>query len=426
MTVETELDRPLRCLDRLRSAVGCRFVVKPEYIAGRNADPEGLLDFALWSGNDDPRFYPGPIDASLTAPPTWLAGIVGPHAGAQALYSGNAARRIEYVDRTPNPPTTDSGSPMHWLDGMRAFLAGIGFDYWEEPPLGDRYVVDGVVTDVEVKYSDRFGQFAVVHSEVNYRASTGMHFATGRGSVIAYEVANIGGRDGGSKATKDLAVDTTPVSSTAAQEGVRQAVTLRSRFEWTRDWDDVHIGDSFVTAPRGPLTHGQIAAFFVSPGRSPRADDEIRHARSLLAAGRVAEARSAYQVIAENPDYDFGLPRHTNSGDARSEGAPGAYDVGLQRAAWAAQAITDWAGSDARLITYWIEIRGFVVVGDSTTITATVVERAAIDARGGRVRVDLSVRNQRGRVVANGYAIVELPRGSDDHDQTADGPAQKN
>ncbi|MFD0439934.1 hotdog family protein [Streptomyces chartreusis] len=404
--------RDLSQADRLRSAIGCRFRVRPEFLAGQDRSAEGLLDFALWSGNPDPRYFATADGPDATPPPTWLAGIVTPYLGAQALYSGRAAARIEYLDRGPDPARSAADPPFLWLDNLRAFLAGIGFEYHADPVPGEDISAEGEVTRVEMHRSARLGEFAVVHTELTYRDPRGALLAVGRGSAILYDVANAASP--APAAARDGGVRGEPVAKppeTAREPGAGDAEEGVPEKEPRRTWAEVRAGETLPLLRRGPLAPAEIAAFFVAPGRSAAADAEIAGARTLLAAGDYQAARSAYRAIAVNPAYDFGLPRHTDAAKARSEGAPGAYDVGLQRAAWIAQGLTERLGPYARLRSVWVEIRGFVVVGDVVSASATVAE---IGTDGGerQVRVVIEMRNQHGRTVATGEAVLGVRPGA--------------
>jgi hypothetical protein len=99
---------------------------------------------------------------------------------------------------------------------------------------------------------------------------------------------------------------------------------------------------------------------------------------------------------------------HWEADFARKIGVPGAYDIAVQRTAWLASLVTNWAGDDGWLKNIWDEFRFFNVEGDTSWLTGEVT-RKWIERNEYLVAIDVTCTNQRGEVSAPGGATVVLP-----------------
>lgn len=402
-------DRPFTKEARLRSAINRRFVVRADALAGRRLTRESLLHFALSTGNLDPihfdvEYATTSVRGRLVPPPTWYTEVMDPHVGCQALYTRLALDAINYVEEEPEPAEAgDSGPPAHFLDGLRSFDGGLGFEYEAVPPLGQQFTVAGHVTNVTAKRSERLGEFAVLEGSLDYAGPDGV-FVKGSASSLVYALTNVRTPQVTAGPTRS-ASDVGEVAALAPIEAIGRQ---RRRGPEPRYWEEVRPGEAINELVKGRIDHAEIAVRSVSLGHSSRADELIRQSWELLAQGESLPAAQLYREIAANPEFGFGVARHLDVSEASSEGAPGAYDIGTQRAAWMAQAVTDWMGDAGTVTRFEIHIRGFVVVGDSVWCRGAV---AAKEVRGDRhlVRLDLWVENQRGERVAVGFADVVLP-----------------
>lgn len=399
----------MRKLDRLRSAIGKRFVVKDGVIAGKGLTQESLLHFALSTGNLDPLYYDAEYAAQsargrLLPPPTWYTEILDPHVGAQALYTDVARSSVVYLDEAPIPAADgDSGPPYFFLDNLRSFNGALGFRQVGEPRLGDTFSLAGEVGEVVPKTSQRFGSFAIVRGDLDYVNADGTPIVEGYGSSIVYDL--------GAVSTGTSQVVTAEAETSSGQQVVSPIDAIRQvrrRGELPRHWEDVRPGDQLDSLFKGTLDAAEIAVYSVRHGQNPLADGEIEKAWRLLAEGDGVAAAALYREIAADPRFGFGVARHLNKTDAADEGAPGAYDIGSQRAAWAAQVVTDWMGNAGAVVAFSLEIRGFLVIGDSAWCKGTVASKS-IDGERHLVQLDIWVENQRGERVSKGTAEVSLP-----------------
>lgn len=396
-------------MDRLRSAIGKHFVVKNEMVPDRTLTREGLMHFALSTGNLDPLYFDedyakASAQGQLVPPPTWYTEVMDPHVGCQALYTGLALAAVTYTDQAPIPAGDgDSGPPYYFLDGFRSFDGGIGFEYVEAPKLGEQFTLAGRVTDVIPKESKRLGPFAVLQGDLEYRSASDQLIVRGFASSLVYELDNVA--SDGQAAVEEREASATHECLVPPAEAIKG---VQRRGAVPRYWEDVSEGESIGSLFKGTLDAAEIAVRSVKYGQNPRADAMIRQAWQLLDQGDGLSAVALYRGVASDPEFGFGVARHLDTSEATSEGAPGAYDIGTQRAAWAAQAVTDWMGDAGSMAAFSMKIRGFVVVGDSVWCKGKVAKKYVENDRH-MVRLDIWVENQRAERVAIGAAEVSLP-----------------
>jgi hypothetical protein len=175
-----------------------------------------------------------------------------------------------------------------------------------------------------------------------------------------------------------------------------------------RYWEDVAVGDQLGPIARGPLRISEIAFRGWNGG-----------GRLTGAGGRVLGAHFyQFEEYMKRPGYaevddTSGVADHPHRGHweadfARKIGVPGAYDIAVQRTAWLASLVTNWAGDDGWLKNIWDEFRFFNVEGDTSWLTGEVT-RKWIERNEYLVAIDVTCTNQRGEVSAPGGATVVLP-----------------
>ena len=97
----------------------------------------------------------------------------------------------------------------------------------------------------------------------------------------------------------------------------------------------------------------------------------------------------------------------TKKKEGKDAGMGGAYDVGLQRIAWAIALLTDWMGDDAHLAEADVDVLRPNLVGDTTYFSGEVTARWYDEHA--FVALEILGRNQSDLVTTRGRAVVALP-----------------
>ena len=100
--------------------------------------------------------------------------------------------------------------------------------------------------------------------------------------------------------------------------------------------------------------------------------------------------------------------QHLDEYFARSIGAPGAFDGGIERECRGSILFTNWIGDDGFLWKYSSQFRGFVSYGDICWYRGKIVRKYVEEERY-CVDIEHWVDNQRGARVTKGKATVILP-----------------
>jgi len=167
----------------------------------------------------------------------------------------------------------------------------------------------------------------------------------------------------------------------------------------TRTWDDVKVGDELPKRLKGPLTPTAEIAFesffgIYLVGNKVAANLFRKHPKLMI---------PNEQGVPEPPQRVHWDTPFTQ----RLLGLPGAYDLGIERAAWMCQLVTDWMGDGGHLRKINVQYRKFNYMGDVTWLKGTVTEK--VENRGQKiVRLQVISENHRGELTSKGIAEVEL------------------
>ena len=93
---------------------------------------------------------------------------------------------------------------------------------------------------------------------------------------------------------------------------------------------------------------------------------------------------------------------------ARVAGLPTTYDSGVERIAWLSHGVTNWMGNDGLLRKLSLQMRKFVLTGDTIWIKGKVADKYVNDGEY-FVELELHAVNQRGEDTAPAKALVLLP-----------------
>ncbi len=163
-------------------------------------------------------------------------------------------------------------------------------------------------------------------------------------------------------------------------------------------------GDSIGSIVRGPITVSDIIVFLMGwGGQYIRSHGDWVEWAKRHPSGYLRNSQNIPDTI-EAVHWDAEL--------VQTVGVPAPYDYGPQRVAWAISLLTNWMGDAAWLSMLELSLRRHVVVGDTIWISGTVrdVVRETDGSQGQdrfEINVDLSMRNQRGDVVARGGATIQ-------------------
>jgi acyl dehydratase len=168
-----------------------------------------------------------------------------------------------------------------------------------------------------------------------------------------------------------------------------------------RYWEDVVEGQALDPIVKGPLCLSDMIAFYAGLMVAPTPAHKI-----------------AYKDYKEHPRWWFRNPEngglepivrvHENLAAASSAGVPAPYDVGVQRASWMINLITNWMGDDAFLVRNHCEFRAFNYFGDVQYFSGKVTRK--YQENGDHlIDLEISTVNQRGKITTPGSATIALP-----------------
>src|SRR5438046_2564221 len=281
------------------------------------------------------------------------------------------------------------------LPGIHAMYGGTDFR-WQRPiRIGDTIVGASVLLDLVEKPST-FARRAI---QQIYRTT----FRNQAGELVCEadswcfrterDTARERGKYGAAEPARYTARELEAIASAYRNEEIRGR-TLRY-------WDEVTVGESLPLVAKGPLTVTSVIAFVQGWG-------------SLY----VRAHGDAFEMFERHPALGIpnasGVPEppervHWDEAMARAVGVPGPYDYGPERVAWLGHLVTNWMGDAGGLARLNVQVRRHNLIGDTTWCRGRVAAKAVVDGRG-EVTVDLVAVNQRDETIAQGQAVVVLPR----------------
>jgi acyl dehydratase len=288
------------------------------------------------------------------------------------------------------------------LPGAHAFHAGNRVEFYLAVRPGDRISPTFRPYVMTEKHGKFAGRMILVDMEILYRNQRDELVGKAHGHVLRLSRAEARTRGKYQAQEKEPYDDEALARIWAAYD--REVV----RGGEARYWEDVAVGDQLGPIARGPLRISEIAFRGWNGG-----------GRLTGAGGRVLGAHFyQFEEYMKRPGYaevddTSGVADHPHRGHweadfARKIGVPGAYDIAVQRTAWLASLVTNWAGDDGWLKNIWDEFRFFNVEGDTSWLTGEVT-RKWIERNEHLVAIDVTCTNQRGEVSAPGGATVVLP-----------------
>jgi acyl dehydratase len=275
----------------------------------------------------------------------------------------------------------DGGSEWEWF---RPIYEGDEIDWRSVYP-----------SDAEIKQSKMAGKALIVYSEnelVNQKEETiaiykqwATHAETGKATEIG-KYAQI------AKTHEYSEEDIREIYAAQDRETVRGAEP--------RYWEDVELGEELPPVVHGPLSIWEMVAFMIAQAGPAKSDRLARMIEPMLSGGGFFDPVTKVKLHLDLPHLDENL--------AKRVGAPGRYDIGIQRVSWLSMPLTNWIGDDGFLWKLRGELRGFNMTGDTTWCKGKVVRKYSDN---GKYCVDIECwgENQRGEVTMPGKATVILP-----------------
>jgi acyl dehydratase len=122
---------------------------------------------------------------------------------------------------------------------------------------------------------------------------------------------------------------------------------------------------------------------------------------------RVTDFMQWNRFAAVNDEF---MPFHMDDEEGRKAGNPaGAFGMGNLRFAYMLNALQDWIGDEAEVREIDCRYRVMNQKNDELTVRAVVIEKS-IENGEARVKLEITVLNQKGESTCPGHAIVVLPR----------------
>jgi acyl dehydratase len=362
-------------VERLRERLGAYYVSGPYRL---DVSADDIRNNALANGDLNPLY----IDSDY---------------GQSTRFRGPVAPPT-YVDLIKHYTATGVGG----LPGIHAFHAGNDIEFFSSVRPGDRIGASYRPWRVEEKQGAFAGRMVAVDVDIAYRNSRDKLVARAHGNVFRLV------REEARKRGKYRDVQRDAYSDEHLQKIQDTYDSEEIRGDRPRYWEEVHVGQKLGPIVRGPLRiveisfRGHFGAGKVTGAGAHSSGGHYYQFEEYLRRPEFAEVEEATGVM------DHPHRGHWEESFARKIGVPGVYDVAVQRTAWIATLLTNWAGDDGWLQRLWCQFRRFNVAGDTTWISGEVARKWVADGRH-MVEVRIESLNQRGESTTPGGAYVVLP-----------------
>jgi acyl dehydratase len=282
------------------------------------------------------------------------------------------------------------------LPGVHSIYANEEIEWFQPIYEGDRLTVRQGLARAELKESKTAGISVHQSTERVFRNQRGELVGVDRSLAIRYVRSNA--RERGRYRDFKIQTYTTEEMKRIDADYEREEI----RGANPRYWEDVSIGDEIKPLVKGPWC---VTCFIVfHEGTAHRGP--FHRAHSL-----------AYEYRKHHPQAfplnQYGFPDtimrvHWDPAMARVAGLPTTYDAGVERIAWVSHAVTNWMGDDGFLRKLSVNMRNFVLTGDTVWINGKVADKYVKD---GEYFIELELHgiNQRGEDTVPSRAWVLLP-----------------
>jgi acyl dehydratase len=296
--------------------------------------------------------------------------------------------------------TVYSGQIGLGMVGIQPFGGGFRWTFEKTIHRGDRLSVDARVGPIKVVSGRHAGRFVVQSTQNVYTREDG----TTVGQLEAWTL-----RVPRSKASGGLSyAPREPHRYTPEElEAIRTAaINEPLRGAEPRYWDDVAVGDEIPAVVKGPIDMTTMIAYYAGNHGTPRyKSTEIGWKYRTWATEAPENLPNNYDPFyyAESVSPSAG---HTREDVAHEVGMPGTYNNGTQTMGWIGHAVQNWMGDDGFMSELTVRLRRPAIFGDTVWCRGQVTGRPSP----GLVEIALDARSQVEEQVAEGSAIVRLPR----------------
>jgi acyl dehydratase len=284
------------------------------------------------------------------------------------------------------------------LPGLHALY--MGTEFWFRQPIKVGDVVDPVLKYGPITVHESASRFAGLRitqtMDGTFTNQHGEVVAESRDHVLRFTRLGGSGRDkyAGLERASYTPEEIAAIDADYEKEERRGAEP--------RYWEDVEEGTEIPWVIKGPLTVTDCIGYKIGWGFYPF----------------VRPNRFAYEYRQKHPraftPNSHGVPDipervHWEDELAQNIGIPTAFDYGPQRVSWFSHLLMNWA-SDRGWIEYQnVQLRGPVLIGDTSWLQGRVVRKFVEDDGRHIVELELWAKDQRDRVHSTGSARVRLP-----------------
>jgi acyl dehydratase len=297
-------------------------------------------------------------------------------------------------------PTVAPGLPA-----LSTFHAGGDYRWDRLPRRGEWIIAETALTDVTVHAGRTAKEMLLQHSETTYRTREGEILAVFGSRSFRLPKPALASRSHYSES---------PIYEYTEDELEQIAADVfaeNRRGAELRYWDDVQVGENIGQVVKGPLDRLGMLCYYA--GAMPRVGYqavELAWRQRYLAETQPASLPNNFSIANDLMDFGNSGLGHHDRASALAVGMPGQYDNGHMRIGWVSHLMTNWMGDDGHLSSLHTDVRRPNVLGNTTRISGTVVEKGLSPSLEGEVTVDAQGLDQAGQVNITARATILLPR----------------
>ena len=308
---------------------------------------------------------------SMIAPPTFIAAIRTPTAGAA------------YVQKNYGVTKITRQASMEWVDIIR---------------VGDRLISGLEVTGVGPGHPRNGRGTAHVESRATYRNSYGglIGTATGTSAMIPFRQGDemISDRDIYEYSDEEIA---------NIEKGIEAEPPPRGKL--LRYWDEVNLGEKLPQLVKGPLNLSDMMAWTVAEQKTMPLGSPVYNDLKNMPGRTRTNPSTNWPFWDADQEFEDIL-------SCRDAGFSAPFSRGMHVVCLAGQVLTHWMGDDGFLRAFDVDLPNHFLYGDTMWLSGEVTDKYK-EKVGNEVYYAVAARlngtNQLGETVAVGSAVVYLP-----------------